>query len=93
VSDDFHFDARDDVLAGGTPPGYRIVLDLSDADSALIDAVAKRDGLQPTEILTEALHLYAQRAGRSGTDVEAFGRLSGALRRNVIPAAPRRRVA
>jgi hypothetical protein len=90
---DFAFDANDDVVADDVPVAYRIVLDLSDDDSALIDAIARRDGLQPTQILTEALRLYAGRSARPRTNVEAFGQLSLALRRHLISPTRRRRVA
>ena len=70
---DFEFDADDDVVVGGDPPGYRMIIDFSEDDATLIDALAKRDGLQPTQILTEALHEYAR---RSAQEPHAVGRSS-----------------
>lgn len=96
MTDDFEFSAEDEVLIATTDPlGYRIVLDLSDDDARLIDEIARRDGLQPTQALIVALREYA--AARSGpkANAQAFRKLSVALRRGTVSSAtaPQRRVA
>jgi len=58
--------------------GYRVVLDLDAADADLMDDVARREGLQPTQVLLEALRAYSR---NRSAQLLAINRLGMNLRR------------
>lgn len=71
----------DAIQPGMTGIGYRVILDLDGVDADLMDSVARREGLQPTQVLLEALRAYSRRSRHQSEQLLAIDRLGAVLRR------------
>ena len=71
----------DEIREDNARVGYRVILDLNHEDADLIDRVAHDEGIQPTQILLQALRAYARRDEVRSAQVRAIGRFGVALRR------------